>query len=324
MTVRIGIVGVGDIARLHVEALRGAGAEVVAVAGLAASEVEAFADEHDVPGRHLGAESLLTRPELDAVVIATPNPLHATQTREALRSGMHVLCEIPAGVSLREARAVAADANLAGREVMVAHTLRFAEPWLRLREAIACGAFTPRHLVLRRVMMRRGNGGWSGNARSWADSVLWHHGAHQVDLALWLLLGERPDPTGIEAFGAVAMPWEGNGQPMDFGAVIRCGAGGIATLSLSYHSQIPLEDALVIGDESTLLLRGGVFLDAAKASSGTHDATSDRAEADGMKFSALRRQDAEFVSAIVEGRSPRSSIRDVLPAMAVLEKLARS
>jgi predicted dehydrogenase len=49
---------------------------------------------------------LLARPELDAVVIATPDHWHAVQTIWACRAGKDVFCEKPLSLTIREARAM--------------------------------------------------------------------------------------------------------------------------------------------------------------------------------------------------------------------------
>ncbi|MEA5456903.1 Gfo/Idh/MocA family oxidoreductase [Sinomonas sp. JGH33] len=329
MTVRVGIIGPGDVARLHVEALRAGGAEVTAVAGLTRQTAQEFAAEHRIPSAVSGAEALLARCDVDAVVIATPSPMHAAQSLAAVRAGKHVLCEIPGGMSAAESRAVAEACDRTGISVMVAHTLRFADPWMRLRAEISQGSLTVRHLILRRTMLRRSNTSWSGQPRSWNDSILWHHGAHQVDLTLWLLQGERPDSSESTATGVLGAPWEHNGQPMDLGATIRVGEGAIASLSLSYHSTVSVEDALVIAEEATFALSDGMLLRVAPDGlaqpwplSAEPPKGQPASGTDLMKFAALRAQDAEFVAAIEEGREPRCSIRDVQATMTLLDALA--
>src|SRR5690606_23321120 len=49
-------------------------------------------------------ETMLERADLDAVIIGTPMPLHVPQAIAALKKGLHVLSEVPAGVSVDECR----------------------------------------------------------------------------------------------------------------------------------------------------------------------------------------------------------------------------
>lgn len=332
MSIRVGIIGAGDIARVHVRAIRAAGGNVVAVSALSERESKAFALEHDIELAFEGAESLLER--VDAVVIATPNGEHAGQTIASVRAGVPVLCEIPAGVSLNEAVAVKDEAERSGVTVMVAHTLRFLEPMQRLRDDIAKSRFTPRHVILRRTTMRRTNAGWSGQPRAWADSIVWHHGAHQVDFALWLLQGERADLTKITVHGSVGSQRSIAGQPLDLGAVLGVEDGGLVSLSLSYNSSRDVEDALIIGDERTYVFSNGQLRSTSASerdSFSRHISPGVQRDVEGspasrlddLKKQAIRAQDAEFLRAISEGRQPRSSIKDILPAMHVLQALVQ-
>src|ERR1700712_2588763 len=55
-------------------------------------------------------ESLLADPRVDLIVIATPDELHATQAKEALKAGKHVIVDKPFAATLAEAQAIAAEA----------------------------------------------------------------------------------------------------------------------------------------------------------------------------------------------------------------------
>ncbi|MFI9557908.1 Gfo/Idh/MocA family protein [Nonomuraea endophytica] len=306
MTPRLGIVGPGAIAEQHAAALTAAGADLAAVAGPDRARTAAFAARFGIKQVYGTAEDLYAHPGLDAVVIASPHAHHAAQTLAALDAGLHVLCEIPLALSLADAEAVAERARATGRLVAVAHTLRFCQPYLRVREEIERGALSVTHVVARTLMLRQDDTGMGGRPRDWTDDVLWHHGAHTVDAALWLLAAKRAD-----VHGARGEPWRG-GPPMDAGAVLRVPGGALATIALSYHSRLPARELTVIGQERTLHLSGGLLRE--------HDGTvlldcGDRMEADG-----LARQDADFLDAITHGRPPGCSAADILPATRVLHE----
>ncbi|GAA0924384.1 Gfo/Idh/MocA family oxidoreductase [Nonomuraea longicatena] len=303
MSVRIGVVGPGAIAERHVAALAGAGAQVAAVAGPDERQTRAFAERHGIPARYRTADDLYAHPWLDAVVIASPHEHHAAQTIAALRAGLHVLCEIPVALSLADAERVAAVSAETGRHVAVAHTLRFCAPYLKARDL----RLDLRHVVARTLMHRQSDHGVDGRPRAWTDDVLWHHGAHTVDAALWLL---GADAAAVH--GTRGDPWAGSGRPMDAGAVLRVPGGGLATIALSYHARLPARDLTLIAEERTLRLTGGRLLD--------HDGT---VLADGgadMERDGLDRQDRAFLAAVASGRRPECAVADVLPAMRVLHE----
>jgi predicted dehydrogenase len=74
-------------------------------------------DHHRAPGTcaaYGDYRELLAHPDLDAVVIATPDHWHALMTVHAARAGKHVYCEKPAATSITEGRAMADAVRRAG------------------------------------------------------------------------------------------------------------------------------------------------------------------------------------------------------------------
>ena len=70
-------------------------------------------------------ETLLRNEELDAVIIATPNHLHAPMAQAALGYGKHVLCEKPPARNAAEASQIADAAKRSGKVLMYAMNNRF-------------------------------------------------------------------------------------------------------------------------------------------------------------------------------------------------------
>ena len=79
-----------------------AGCEVVALCDRDPQSLARVADEEGVAGRHLDYEEMLDRERPDAVVVATPMPLHVPHSVAALERGVHVLCEVPAATDLEQ------------------------------------------------------------------------------------------------------------------------------------------------------------------------------------------------------------------------------
>ena len=84
-------------------------------------------------------DEALADPEIDLLVIATPDPLHAPQAIAALRAGKHVVVDKPFAPTLAEAEAVAAEAERAGRVLSVFHNRRWDSDHLTLRRLIEQG-----------------------------------------------------------------------------------------------------------------------------------------------------------------------------------------
>src|SRR6476619_5550486 len=95
--VRVGLVGCGFVAELHMYAYKrvyGVEAEVSAVAARGAHVVD-FAKKHRIARTYRDFRELSADPKLDVIDICTPPMLHASMIVEAMQAGKHVICEKP-------------------------------------------------------------------------------------------------------------------------------------------------------------------------------------------------------------------------------------
>jgi predicted dehydrogenase len=97
------------------------------------------AAEYKVPLAFDSAEALCRSPEVDAVLVTTPNSLHLQDVLLALECGKPVLCEKPMGMNADECRRMVEAARKAGVLLGVAQVFRFEDSTARLREKIAAG-----------------------------------------------------------------------------------------------------------------------------------------------------------------------------------------
>ena len=151
----------------------------------------------DVAGRHPGTRvstdraAVLGDPDIDAVVIATPNATHAPIALEALAAGKHVLVDKPFTLDLAQAQAVMAAAEQAGRTCSVFQNRRWDADFLTVRQLLAAGTLGEiaefhSHFDRHRPQVRDR---WRESAA--AGAGLWFDlGPHLLDQAL-LLFG-RP------------------------------------------------------------------------------------------------------------------------------------
>jgi len=140
--------------------------------------------------------------EVDAVIVTTPEVLHAEQVTSAVRAGKHVLCEKPIAATLEEADAMIAAAHSAGVQFMVGHSRRFTARYMAVRQLLDSGAVGQPVLV--RENERRPRAQYSvlnlpvdtwqpeaGRAESWRDLARYSGGparstaVHEMDLFRW-------------------------------------------------------------------------------------------------------------------------------------------
>ena len=113
--IRFGMVGTGFIADWVLAGARqDARFEAVAICSRTQERADAFAAKHGIPHTFTLLEEMAASPLVDAVYIATPNFLHASQSILCMRHGKHVLCEKPLASNAREARQMVAVARECG------------------------------------------------------------------------------------------------------------------------------------------------------------------------------------------------------------------
>jgi 2-hydroxy-4-carboxymuconate semialdehyde hemiacetal dehydrogenase len=310
----VGIIGYGAIAREHALAIRrighgpaGRSLSIVAIMGRLLAPTRAFAAEFGAGLATTDLDELLADPRVEAVIVCSPTDVHAEQTERVLRAGKHVLCEIPLATSLAETDRLIALAEQPRLRLMVCHSQRYAAPLIEARRMIAGGEVRPRAMVSRYLLDKRENVSWTGRRRSWTDNLLWHHGCHAVDAALWLLGTEASDVTA-----RAAPPDPRLGIPMDLSILLRTVLDQVVTVVMSYRALPPVQDYLVIADETTLVYAHDELRDHQRvlvpaAEHGSYDAA------------AIDRQDTDFFASILTGSEPVSNARSVRPAMAALQ-----
>ncbi len=114
--VRIGIIGVGQIGKQHLEAYsKIAGVDVVAAADINADELQKVADKYNIPDRYADFRELLKRDDIVAVDVCLHNNFHAPVTIAALQAGKHVYCEKPIAGSYADGKAMVDAARECGK-----------------------------------------------------------------------------------------------------------------------------------------------------------------------------------------------------------------
>ena len=80
--------------------------ELLAVGSRTQAAADHFGEEFSVPRRYGSYDALLADPDVQAVYVATPHPLHAEWALRAAQAGKHILCEKPLGMNEPEARRI--------------------------------------------------------------------------------------------------------------------------------------------------------------------------------------------------------------------------
>lgn len=118
---RLGILGCGAISQsAHVPAaLRARRVELVALCDAAADLLDKVANRADVAKRYTRYVDMLADADIDAVLIAAPDPFHVPLAEQALAAGRHVLVEKPLGVSSAECQRLVEAVGRSGLKLQV-------------------------------------------------------------------------------------------------------------------------------------------------------------------------------------------------------------
>ena len=136
--IRVALIGFGDAGRqFHAPLISSTPGFTLAVIGSSQGigAASAYPGVEVVPDRLAAAR----HPDVDLVVIATPNDTHAPLAEAALRAGKHVVVDKPFTVTLAEARALAATAGAVGRELSVFQNRRWDSDFLGIARELGAG-----------------------------------------------------------------------------------------------------------------------------------------------------------------------------------------
>lgn len=207
--INIGIIGTGKFAQEYYfpECSNQASVKLKAIANKSPEKANQIAKKYQIDTDHVytgdeGWQNLLNNDEIDAIIICTPNSLHAKIAIEAAEKGIHVLVEKPMAVTESEAQDMLKSAQKNNTRLMVAFPQRFMPAFTKAKEIIDKG-------ILGKINTIHSTFGHSG-PETWTPSGKWYFeasqsnggslldlGSHQVDTINWLV-GKRI--TEVSAF----------------------------------------------------------------------------------------------------------------------------
>ena len=240
--IRWGILGLGNIAGAFAKGLTAVpDAQLIACGSRTAEKAESFGTKWSIPHRHASYAALAADPEVDAIYVATPHPLHREDTLLCLAHGKAVLCEKPFTVNAREAAEVIDAARTARLLVIEAMWTRFLPHMAKLRELLAAG-------TIGKVRMLKADLGFcsDGNPEgrlmnpTLAGGGLLDVGVYTVSLA-HMLFGAPTAITGLAHLGATGVDEEA-------GMLLGYPEGRLAVLSCGVRLNIP-HVAMILGTE---------------------------------------------------------------------------
>ncbi len=184
----------------------------------------------------------LAEPAVDAVVIATPTPLHAEMVQEAAAAGRHVFCEKPLSLDVDSGRAATTAARSASVALQVGFQRRFDADFLAARAHVEAGELGPVQLL--RISHRNREPPHAGELTGRLGSPFVDMTIHDFDTARWLV-GEIAE---VNAFASTST-----------GVVVaRFESGALAVIDNTRAAVYGFECAVeLMGERSTLRIGWG-------------------------------------------------------------------
>lgn len=195
----VGIIGTGGIALAnHLPGFEQCpDTKVVAICDANPEVLQKAKQQTGISHAFTDYNALLARPDVNAVVIATPNNVHAPIAHAAIAAGKHVLCEKPIAMSFEEGLGMLRAAETANVRHMAAFTYRFVPAMRYMANLVHGGRIgRPYHFRVNRFQ-DWGNRflGWRQSQKLAATGEMGDMLSHRFDYA-HLLLGRITRLTG--------------------------------------------------------------------------------------------------------------------------------
>jgi predicted dehydrogenase len=323
-SLRIGLVGVGAAAQInHIPALKKTeNVELVWLCDRDVEKAERVAQKFGVPNSSGRLDQLLDDDTLDAVVVCTPNYLHAPMALASLEAGKHVMCERPFARSADEAAAMVKAAKKADRVVMCTVQHRFRADSQLLRRFVEKGELGQVFYAKTGWLRQRtewDSDEWRRQKKESGGGVVLDLGFQMLDLALWVM--GQPEVTSVTA----SVHRSRKGEVEDSAtAFLRFGNG--ATLALEFTWGLLMEK-----DFAYLNLfgaGGAALLNPLRIHKGMHGAlvnvTPNLDTTRNQYKQSMELQIAHFTDALRRGTAPMGGGEEMLVVMQLMDAIYRS
>ena len=248
-----GLIGCGDISRKRVApALRDlTNCKLIAVNRANFDRAESFAKEFGALRWYRDWQEILKDQELEAIYIATPVHLHASQAIAAAEAGKHVLCEKPMALSVEECDRIVAACDANNVKLGVAYYRHFYPVINRIQEALRSGEIG-KSVVIQVNAFERFNPEPS-NPRRWlterdlsGGGPMFDFGCHRIEVLIDLF-GQIKETVAV--VGNVVFDREVEDTAI---ALFRFENGTQAVLSVTHAASEPQDTLAIFGSEGSI------------------------------------------------------------------------
>jgi len=237
----VGVVGLGMAGSDHLAAIaRCEEAQVICVADRDPVALVRARQQAPAIATYEDYRAMLTREDLDLVVIATPHHLHARMALDAFGAGKHVLCEKPLAVTPAECDAMIAAARAAGRRLFPVQNQRASPMFRRLKRLIGHEKMGKPVAACIQFLGYEGArmadpASWKGSYGEAGGGVLLDGGCHVLDLCNWYLGA----PLGVVARCHRPEGWPAHKAETTAHVVVDYKCGAAAQVFATFEARLP-------------------------------------------------------------------------------------
>lgn len=327
--VRIGVIGLGIMGEQYVRIYNAhPQATVVAICTRRQERLDEIGSKYGIKNRVTDYHELLTRSDVDAVCVATPDFAHYEPVKAALQANKHVLCEKPFTTVLSEADELL---SLSRSQALLKLQVAFNHRWL--------SSYHQGFASIRAGAIGRPLAGYarkndtiyvSTELIDWADQSTPIHflGAHDIDLMRWYFASE---PAEVRAYGAKGVLTERGIDTYDLiQAQVKFESQAFATFEAAwiYPNTFPtIVDSFVevIGSHGHLHFdRKRESIEMSTPEQFTYPKTFLTSEIFGKLRGAFVECLSDFVDSIINNTEPKVTAFDGRQVTAVLDAVSRS
>ena len=186
---KAGIIGLGAIAPMHIEALKERAEEIVAVCDVEREKCAAVNRKYSLNARgYEDYKEMLEKEDLDVVHVCTPHYLHAEMTIAALEKNVNVICEKPLAINQTQLDNIEKAVKASKARLGVCFQTRYNRAVTELKKLIkpedVIAAYA--NLVWKRDKEYYNSAAWRGTKDEEGGGVLINQAIHSLDLLLWV------------------------------------------------------------------------------------------------------------------------------------------
>lgn len=249
--IRVGVLGLGRAGwHIHVAAVRNDPRyRVVAVA-------DGLRDRREQAVAELGCagygrpRDLINDVKADLIVNATPTPLHASLTIDALKAGMHAVVEKPVARNMKEGRSMVRAATAARKKLFMHHNYRYQPMVKHFREVLDSGILGDIFEIKINVAAFTRRNDWQTLKRN-QGGLLGNHGTHYIDWVMQMMGAPVKD-----VFSDLKLVSDSGDAEDHVRVLLRARNGCIADFHLSTATNAELPMVLLLGTCGTLTSDG--------------------------------------------------------------------